>query len=218
MAIELSDIFSNDTRSKILEKKSNSINNIFPTLDSIYKKDYILELDHNLSLSKNSTNCNSKLKSISNREKSPKIKPFKEDLKNLFNKKLLTKVDKESTNLNIENNEISTNSSNDEKFIPDLKKNYLDLIIEQNNILKDQNIMKSSIFLDKIKSRFNFVEELITENDDNVSVPKKINEIITKKTSTYYFMKNIDLNASEDYIKKHCDNKEWTDFIINIKK
>ena len=88
MAIELSDIFSNDTRSKILEKKSNSINNIFPTLDSIYKKDYILELDHNLSLSKNSTNCNSKLKSILNREKSPKIKPFKEDLKNLLIKTL----------------------------------------------------------------------------------------------------------------------------------
>ena len=77
---------------------------------------------------------------------------------------------------------------------------------------------KSSLFTNKIKSRFNFVEDFLEE--ENVCVPQKINEIISKKTSTYYFMRNIDVSpdACEEYIKKHCDDEEWKEFILNVKK
>lgn len=195
----------------------------------MYKKEIVIEFG-NKKIQAQQKNLNSdlsNLKSILNREKSPKVKPFKDDLKNLFNKNL--KIDEtENASLKIiqENNDMTTNS-NMSKFpiykmaALEMKTNSADLTIENNTLQGNYPTLKKSyLFKNKIKSRFTFAEVAIENKEDNICVPQKINEIISKKISTYFYMKSIGLNqdASEYYIKKNCDDNEWTDFMINIKK
>jgi len=108
--LELAEISSQETKNKII--KTSLKNPVFPSLDSILKKDYIIENDINRKVNKhvNSTNNISSLKSILNKEKSPK--KFKEDLNGLFSKKNKSKFDKNNlSGFNNDVNELSTNSN-----------------------------------------------------------------------------------------------------------
>jgi len=221
--LELAEISSQETKNKII--KTSLKNPVFPSLDSILKKDYIIENDINRKVNKhvNSTNNISSLKSILNKEKSPK--KFKEDLNGLFSKKNKSKFDKNNlSGFNNDVNELSTNSNsrylsspNEEKITTHIKNNSADLTIE-NTVHEHFPVKRSSLFRNKNRSRFAFVSE--EEAFENVCIPEKINEIINKKTSTYYFLKNIDLHREdyENYILKNFDDKEWIEFIISIKK
>lgn len=199
-------------------------NAVFPTLESILKKDFIIENDTSKKITKhiNSTNNISSLKSILNKEKSPK--KFKEDLNGLFSKKNESKFENNNLSTTIlEMNESSTTSNsrslsspNEEKITTHNKNNSADLTIE-NTFHEHFPVKKSTLFRSKNKSRFAFASK--EAQYENISVPEKINEIINKKTSSYYFMKNIDIRKEdyEDYILKNFDNKEWIEFITTIK-
>ncbi len=199
-------------------------NSVFPSLDSILKKDFLFENDNNRKVTKhvNSTNNISSLKSILNKEKSPK--KFKEDLNGLFSKKNKSKFDNNLSGTNHDMNELSTNSNsrylsspNEDKFTTHMKNNSADLTIE-NTVHEHFPVKRTSLFRNKNRSRFAFASE--EEAFENVCIPEKINEIINKKTSTYFFLKNIDLHREdyENYILKNFDDKEWIEFIISIKK
>jgi hypothetical protein len=183
----------------------------------------MIENDINRKVTKhmNSTNNISSLKSILNKEKSPK--KFKEDLNCSYSKKNKSKANNFS-GINQDLNELSTNSNsrylsspNEDKITTHMKNNSADLTIE-NSVHEHFHVKRSSLFRNKNRSRFPFVSE--EEAMDNLCIPEKINEIINKKTSTYYFLKNIDLHREEyeNYILKNFDDKEWIDFIISIKK
>jgi hypothetical protein len=218
LAIEMSEIYSQETRNFII--KNSVKNTILPNLESIYKKDNVIENDFNKSLAKHnhSSNIISNLKSIlNNKERSPK--KIKEDLNVLFNKKKKTKFENNTQNdtneLSTNSNSRHTNSPNDEKFDL-LTKNISDDLIVEQSVLIQNPIKKYILFTNRTKSRFGFANEEATE--ENVEVPQKINDIINKKTSTYYFFKNSENSKAifEEFITKNCD-AEWKDFILSIK-
>jgi len=223
LALELGDVYTTEMKNKLQDKKSNLKGAVFPTVNTIYSKDFVIEHDYNkTSTGKqiHSSNSNSNLKTLLNRsDKSPKTKTtYKEDLNNLFSKKKKNLL-KENLNENEISTSISgisrnTSSPNDDKNANLLHHKTIsaDLVIENNGHCKPP------LFSNKEKSRFDFAKSSIEENTESVCIPKKINEIINKTTSTYYFLRNIELQTEsyENVIRNNCDN-DWVDFIMNLK-
>lgn len=219
LAIELSDIYSQETRSFI--SKNSIKNSILPNLESIYRKDNVIENDYSKSTAKHvhSSNGISNLKSIlNNKDKSPKI--VKEDLNNLFNKKKKTKLDiaqhsTESNETSTNSNSRHTSSPNEEKFDSLAKSISCELVVENSGLSSDIS-KRHFLFSSRSSSRFSFAKEESTE--DCVVIPPRINDIIKKKTSTYFFLKDTDETKAifDEHIIQGCEG-EWKEFILSVK-
>jgi len=64
-----------------------------------------------------------------------------------------------------------------------------------------------------------------SNNDEKLIYPEYINDLISKKTSSYFYLRKIDFDFDYDYClklkqnnEKITESKEWLEFIINIKK
>jgi len=92
LALEIGDIYVPEVRSRLSDKKNTVKNAVFPTVYSIYSKDFVIENDYNKPVNKviHTSNSNSNLKTLLNKsekDKSPNNTKSKEDLNNLFSKK-----------------------------------------------------------------------------------------------------------------------------------
>ena len=165
-------------------------------------------------------------KNVDNDKKEKKV--FKEDLKNLLNNKEKNKnLDKLSNGVsslvNNNNNCINSNSSktieststsnsicnltndiiiNCEKIEKKLERNNSDYSNSSEMTISTDHSKekkKTSIFMKKEKSRFSFPSDDEIKEEEASLVPGYISNVISFKTSTYFFLKNIEV---DEYINK----------------
>ena len=194
------------------------------------KKNKKYENDENIINKENTYVTDKNEHNIDSEKKEQKI--FKEDLKNLLNNKeknknldklnngstiptsnnlnnfLSTSKINETTSASNSNSNLSSDTNiNCEKIEKKLERNNSDYSNSSEMTFSTDNSKdkkKNSIFKKKFKSRFGFPDD--ENKEDAILVPDYISEIISFKTSTYFYLNKIDLN---EYInKKYKTNME----------
>ncbi len=236
LAMKICDIFNPSVKSKLTDKKNIIKSAEFPTTNTIYSKEIVIEADPKnrkfkkysdvdesyISNKENIEKLDGSNNSIENEKKEQK-KVYKEDLKNLLNNK--NKPLDKNTNINLNsNNNISSTSNKTNENISTISSflnensDKTDKKLERNNsdysnsseTTDNSNKKRHSVFIKKEKSRFNFQAESTEETkDDSIYYSNEnMSNIISFKTSTYYYLKNVEV---EEYINKKykINTPEW---------
>ena len=199
LAMKICDIFNVSVRSKLTEKKNLIKSAEFPTTNTIYQKDIVMESDpkcrkvqiysnpeENFISNKENIEKNEVVNTNSNtdNEKKEPKRIYKEDLKNLLNNKnkINEKVITSNSISNLIQNSYKTSEtistsnslcSNDNSTNGDKSEKILESISsDYSNSFENtefSNKKRNSIFVKKEKSRFNFANENTDENKDDNS-------------------------------------------------
>lgn len=210
LAIKLADIYNAEIKAKLTDKKNQIKNNVLPLTGSIYLKDFVIENDV-----KHAVKCisNNSLKSLLNSKKqcsndddSKKLifNQKKENYDEECNHNMAANVESEISTISTRNS-FNMNNNCDE---PEIRLNN-----DLNQTLRKKSV-KSSLYKKREKSRFQFVQN---EKDLENNVPDFINDIIYKKLSTQYILKNINIDGFNDFEPKNLD-QDWLDFITIFNK
>lgn len=234
LAMKICDIFNPSVKNKLTDKKNIIKNAEFPSTNTIYSKEIVIEADpknrkfkkysdveeNYISNKENIEKFDGSNNSIESEKKEQK-RVYKEDLKNLLNNK--NKPLDKSNNLNnnssnnicaisIKNNENISSSSflnESDKTEKKLERNNSDYS-NSSETTDNSNKKRHSVFIKKEKSRFNFQQDNMEETkEENMYYSNEnLSNIISFKTSTYYYLKNVEV---EEYINKKykINTPEW---------
>ena len=215
--MKICDLFNPQVKTKLNDKKNITKNAEFPSPKYIYTKDIVSEADPKYTQNKKySENDEIGIKDTVTVEKSEFInnektdkKSHKEDLKNLLRNKNNDKMKVEIAVMTNANSTSRENISVETKF----ERNNSDLSDSPENKLNADNTpfkeKRKSIFIKKCKSRFDFIlNEKIEEKEEGMIIPEYISDIISLKTSTHFYLKNIEINEFVDNTNK-LNIEEW---------
>jgi hypothetical protein len=191
-AIRIADIYDPEIKKKLINI-NKSFKGVFPSSDIIYSKDIVKENDPNLI-------------------KPPQTryikKKYYEDKKKFYpsqRKYLLIDNDDSMTDNGKENDYINNNYSE-----------------ENEKMLNENKKIINTIYIPKQKSRFNFISQIESKNEETVEIPNFIQDLILKKVSRYNFTKHIknleDILYSDQILTTNLEKKDpWAHFIIENK-
>ena len=214
LAIKISDILNQSERSKIIENNKLNKNTEFPSTNSIFSKEIFREAEIKNKKQKYNDLYEIQLKETESNEfiNIDDKKANDEDPKNLSNNFIISEITKSvDDNLNCLNNDLVINR---EKIDMKLERKASDIsICSEKTFNTDPSVIekKRMIFCKKLKSRFDF--GIIYNTEEDFNIPEYISSIISFKTSTYFYLKNVEL---DEYFNKNKLNLKELKEIANL--
>lgn len=208
--MKICDIFNPSVRSKITDKRNWTKNAEFPSPHHIYSKEIVIDADpkygrkHKFSVENDDpVYFFSSDKGI---EEKQEKRNGKDDLKNLLNK---SKFSESRPNAFL-NNFLSSPSYFNGKSLLSINndksndRKYSDISFTSEKTFNTDNPKDKgrSIFSRRFRSRFDFC--LNDEREQGVNIPEYLSGIISFKTSTYFYLKNVDI---KEYIERYNINQ-----------
>ena len=234
LAMKICDIFSTSVRNKITDKKNHVKNAEFPTINTIYLKEIVIEADpknkkikkfsdHEETYQSNKENLEKNepvTNSQTDNEKNDTKRILKEDLKNLLNKNKTVEKSIPLNNPNIISNFTKSTDINSTSYSlcsNDNSTNSEKTVLQRNNSdysnyseITDFTMKKrKSVYLKKDKSRFMFATENSQENKEEDTLNLDfVCDYISFKTSTYFYFKKVEVDEYI-YTKYKINTSEW---------
>jgi hypothetical protein len=218
--MKICDIFNPQVRSRITDKRNITKNAEFSSPPLIYSKDIVIEAElkfgrkHKFSDSDEASYFYGSEKAEP--EKSER-KTGKDDLKNLLNRSKFNETKQNnflSSPCFTNTNELSINN-NEKKS----DRKYSDVSFSSERTFNTDNPKekKRSIFSRRFRSRFDFCLNDEREKEEGIYIPEYLSGIISFKTSTYFYLKNIEFN--EDISKNKINPEDWDRIaFLNLKE
>ena len=212
IALKIADIFNKEKKMKILSRKRKGNEFGFPSVESVYKKEFIYELAKSVNKEKNKkkwlyldVSKKNNVDSLEVNYNENNIKQYDEELEYVLVKESKKKKKCNKTNLkyqNIKNSIISNSSKSSDSTLETIstssKSNY--------DLLNYQKVQRS---------RFDFVSD-DEEESKGIEVPEYINELIVQSLSSFVNKDNKSVNKTYliKTLNKSNVNKENTNTVL----